>query len=102
MTFWQCFPKKKQADDHIKVYSGAQSAWPHQVIKKNWKGRIIDFLIDTRRYWKLVGVMIIYFTVISEKIPAGISLFVLYSGNYERQNKNYLYHWTCLPKKRNS
>lgn len=65
MTFWQCFPKKKQADDHIKVYSGAQSAWPHQVIKKNWKGRIIDFLIDTRRYWKLVGVMIIYFTVIS-------------------------------------
>lgn len=59
------FSKKKQADDHIKVYSDAQSAWPHQIMKRHSKGRVLDFLIDSRRYWKLVGVMIIYFTLVN-------------------------------------
>jgi hypothetical protein len=57
------FRKKKQADDHVKVFSDAESAWPHQVVKKNWKGRWIDFLIASRRYWKFTGILIIYFTI---------------------------------------
>jgi hypothetical protein len=58
------FSKKKRADDHIKVFSDTQSAWPHQIMKQNWKRRGIGFLIASRRYWKFTGFLIIYFTIL--------------------------------------
>jgi hypothetical protein len=58
------FRKKKQADDHIKVFSDAESQWLHQIMKQNWKGRGIDFLIASRQYWKFTGCLIIYFTIL--------------------------------------
>jgi len=64
------FRKKKQTDDHIKVYV---DIWPHQVVKRNWRGRWIDFLIDSRRYWKFTGILIIYFTI---TIHFGIKLTI--------------------------
>jgi hypothetical protein len=59
------FKKAQQAHDHVQAYIDSESAWPHQVIKRKWRGRFLDFLINTRRYWKLAGIMIIYFTVIN-------------------------------------
>ena len=58
------FRKKKQANDHVKFFNQAQSAWPHQVIKRGWKALWIDFLIASRRYWKFTGFLIIYFTIL--------------------------------------
>ena len=57
------FKRKKQADHHVKVYSEIQTNWPHQIMKQKWKGRLLDILINSRRYWKLTGIMIMYFTM---------------------------------------
>lgn len=58
------FKKAQQAHDHVQAYIDTDSAWPHQVIKRKWKIRFLDLLINSRRYWKFTGAMIIYFTLI--------------------------------------
>lgn len=58
------FKKAKQAHDHVQAYIDTDSAWPHQVVKRKWKSRLLDFLINARPYWKFTGMIIIYLTLI--------------------------------------
>lgn len=58
------FRKKQYADDHVESYTNIDSAWPHQVIKRKWKTRLLDLLINSMKYWKFIGVIIIYFVLI--------------------------------------
>ena len=59
------FRSKIKAVEHLEIFSNIQNSWHHQLMQRHWKGRFLDFLIDNRKYWKLTGITIIYFTVIN-------------------------------------
>lgn len=60
------FKKAQQAHDHVKAYIDSESAWPHQVMKRKWKGRFIDFMLrlPINKIFRFIGALFIYFTVV--------------------------------------
>jgi len=42
----QGFRKKKKADDHILCYKDIDLHWPHQILKKNWRVRILESALN--------------------------------------------------------
>ena len=58
------FKRKKEANDHVKVYQDFDSAWPHQIMKKRWRGRFMDFFLDLpwKPFFKMIGALMILFT----------------------------------------
>lgn len=70
MTKYLClcgmpFKRKKDADKHAKLFIEEQDQHYHHIVKKNLRGRFIDWIIASRIYWKFTGIMVIYFVLIN-------------------------------------
>ena len=61
------YKRKKDAERHTALFTDADELTRnyHVMIKKNFHGRFIDFMINTRPYWKFTGILVIYSTVIN-------------------------------------
>jgi hypothetical protein len=53
------FKTKKGAEHH-----GGLDGDFHFIIKKLWRARLLDFLISSRKYWKILGFIIMYLTIV--------------------------------------
>ena len=59
------YKRRKDAERHTALFKDADELTRnyHLMIKKNFHGRFIDFMINSRPYWKFTGIFIIYFTI---------------------------------------
>ncbi len=61
------FINKQIADLHIKIRENDNDAWAHQVVKRNWKARLLDWIlcINYARLFRLIGFFMAYFVTIN-------------------------------------
>ncbi len=60
--------RKKQCIQHLEIYkdlNGKEGFPQHRIFKQNWKGQLLDFLIDIpwQKMFRILGIYIVSMTI---------------------------------------